>query len=498
VQNSYDTRALAEADRILVNYIMHAIASNTLAPDHLRAAIFRVHELGFIDLAKRIERRVGRWIATAYEDAPRAAPPIVEEQKIEPLPFALTEGQENAAAAVRRIKSKSGYGLCVIAGFAGVGKTTLIRALAAEHGTPIVITPTGKAALRVREATSLHAETIHRWIYKPKEDEKTGTVRFVRRLPDDIAVPRSRLVILDEASMVSPELWKDVNTICTQLGLCLVLIGDGFQLPPVLPPNSPPFSVLLPEFAAAWKAERIEMTEVLRQAQGSPVIRASMGLRNGLGIRALAELPRLDTSQLWGCLVETYRNGGVTICHRNVTRFQLNAGARAMLGIYDEMPQKGEPLMVLKNAYEAGVMNGESFAFEGWSSAPESYERVFDKYKPVEEDARFGATKIGKATVTIALEELHGRLTAGPKAIEIAASNWARMQGVYLGDSVAPHVHVNFGYAWTSHKSQGSQWPFVLVIVEPSVRLNEEDGRRWMYTSLTRAQTMAAVYIGKI
>jgi hypothetical protein len=46
--------------------------------------------------------------------------------------------------------------------------------------------------------------------------------------------------------------------------------------------------------------------------------------------------------------------------------------------------------------------------------------------------------------------------------------------------------------------SQGSQWPYVVVVIEPSVRLNEEEGRRWAYTSLTRAQIMAAVYIGRI
>jgi exodeoxyribonuclease-5 len=215
-------------------------------------------------------------------------------------------------------------------------------------------------------------------------------------------------------------------------------------------------------------------------------------------MRALSELQRVDLTQLASTAVAVHKAGGVTICHRNVTRAQLNAGIRWTLGIQDEMPQVGEPLMVLKNAYESGVVNGESFPFEGWTQAPEGYERVFDRYKPVEEDTRFGATTIGKSTVTVSVEELHGRLTAGPRAISIAASKWARMNSVFSGDTQAGHVHTNFGYAWTAHKSQGSQWPYVFVVIEPSVRLDEEEGRRWTYTSLTRASVNAAVYIGRV
>src|SRR5262249_10606000 len=153
---------------------------------------------------------------------------------------------------------------------------TLIRVLGQEHGKPKIVTPTGKAALRVREATGLDAGTIHRWIYKPVVDPKTGVLKFARREGNDLDIPASRLVILDEASMVGPDIWKDVRQVCEQHDLKLIVIGDGFQLPPVQVRGAPMFSVLTPEFATQLGAERIEMNEVLRQAQGSPVIRASM------------------------------------------------------------------------------------------------------------------------------------------------------------------------------------------------------------------------------
>lgn len=482
------------------NQIIHAIAANRLTATELRDALFRLHAMGFVQLAQRIERRVGRWIAqqthTEIEvPRPAAAPEIFD---IEPLPFALTEGQERAREAVQRVMKTRGFAMCVIAGFAGTGKTSLLRALASEWGRPTVITPTGKASLRVREATGLFASTIHRWLYKPVENEKTGETTFKRRALEDVPLTPSRLVIMDEASMLGIDIWKDVYTTCKQLDLKLVLVGDSFQLPPVQAPNLPPFSAMTVEFAAACKADRIEMTEVLRQAQGSPVIRASMALRAGEGLHALRELPHPNPNEVDGVAVAVHKAGGVTICHRNITRLARNAAVRMGLEIYDEMPQIGEPLLALKNVPEAGVVNGEAFSFEGWIKQPEIFERVTDRYKPAEEDTRFGATTVKRSTVTLSLEELHGRLTVGARPIQIAAAQWARLNRVTSGDSAAHHVSANFGYCYTAHRAQGSQWPYVFVIIEPSVRFNEEEGRRWVYTSLTRAQEMAAVFIGRI
>jgi ATP-dependent exoDNAse (exonuclease V) alpha subunit len=59
-----------------------------------------------------------------------------------------------------------------------------------------------------------------------------------------------------------------------------------------------------------------------------------------------------------------------------------------------------------------------------------------------------------------------------------------------------PVLHANYGYCFTAHKAQGSEWPWALVVLERSVNLGTEDGLRWCYTALTRAKTMAAVFQG--
>jgi hypothetical protein len=507
------------------NRLVNEIACGDLPPAQLREALGQLHALGFDRLAERIEHRVRRQLRTSYTrfthyeqeeiktaplaviDTPLVAAPA-PAPTFEPAPqqlpdipaITLTAGQEQAVEAVRRTTAKSGAAACFIVGFAGTGKTTTLRVLAKEFGAPIVVTPTGKAALRVKEATGLDARTIHRWIYKPVENPKTGAITFVRRT-DDVEVPPSRLVLLDEASMVGPEVWKDVWDTCQMYGLKLVCVGDGFQLPPVQPPNAAPFSILTEDFAMSLNAERAELTEVLRQAAESPIIRASMELRNGGGIRSFRELYRVQTHEFTQVAVATYQTGGVLICHRNNTRFKINASVRAALGITDWQPQPSEPLLILKNTYSVGLVNGESITFDGWHKSPDNPTRVKDNWKHVEEDAHFGGILVGgKSTLpaTLAVEELHGRLTTGLGAISTAAGHWARPHQLFLGDTVAPHLHANFGYCYTGHKSQGSQWPYALVVLESSIRLNEDDGRRWAYTSITRAAKATAIYFGNI
>ncbi len=488
---------LTDQQRIETVNIIHAIAKDLLQGGELRGAMFRLHELGFVAFAKRLEQRL--WRSTVEVSEPVSTPVVTAPKPPLVLPGKLTQGQELGYEMSRRVASSYGHACGIIVGFAGVGKTTLIKVLGHEHGAPMAIAPTGKAALRIREATGLEARTIHRWIYKPVVDPKTGVLKFARREGNDLEIPHSRMVILDEASMVGPLVWKDVRQVCEQHDLKLIVIGDGFQLQPIQEREAPPFSVLTPEFAAELGAERVEMTEVLRQAQDSPVIRASMALRAGWGVNAFRELDKFDRSNFGSAAMNCHKWGGITICHRNATRYQLNAMFRQSLGIYDEMPQAGEPLLVLKNAYEVGLVNGESITFDGWAHEPMQYTRVFDRYKNKEENTRFGGAFVGDGiTATLSIEELHGRLESGPTPIEIAASRWARTENVLSNDRVASHVHANFGYVYTAHKSQGSQWPGVLVVIEPSIRLDEEDGRRWAYTAITRAQQTAGVCLEKL
>ena len=84
----------------------------------------------------------------------------------------LTEGQEKAYQSIQKCINKweGKPRVHVICGFAGTGKTTLLRVFEKELPQhPVVLTPTGKAALRVKEATGIEAITMHRYPPSMKE-----------------------------------------------------------------------------------------------------------------------------------------------------------------------------------------------------------------------------------------------------------------------------------------------------------------------------------------
>jgi ATP-dependent exoDNAse (exonuclease V) alpha subunit len=411
----------------------------------------------------------------------------------------LTNGQYRASEATRAAQARPGRQLLAVVGYAGTGKTTLIRTLADSLGTPLVCAPTGKAALRVQEATGLDACTIHRWLYTPGID-KYGHLSFIARPMDELWIPSSKLVIIDEASMVQLTAWTDLWKAAEYHQLKVIAIGDGFQLSPVKEKDATNFSLLNPYHIKSMGGEVIELTEIVRQAMDSPVIRASMKLRQGSesATAALRELPQIEPKDLLDISLETRKSGGVIICHTNVTRHKINAAMRQLYG--GETAQPGEPLLVLQNNYDVELYNGEQVEFEDWwVDQPGSSTHIVDKWSGEVADVDYRAARVNGYDVLLCCQELEGALKKiGTMAIAKGAENYARANDLYKDGALMPHLHANFGYCYTAHKSQGSEWPFALIMVEPTIKLQTEDGRRWAYTAITRAKEMAAIYQGRI
>lgn len=412
--------------------------------------------------------------------------------------FRPNAGQAKALEAIHEHAKRPGRQLVVLAGYAGTGKTTCLRELGKSLGDPAIVTPTGKAALRVTQATGLPAQTIHRWLYQTQEGPD-GKLKFQQKPAEKLHIPQCKTVLIDEASMLGASLWADLWRVAQRFDLKIVLVGDGFQLPPVQERGSPPFSVMEPDFAAHHDGTRCELTEVLRQAQDAPIVRASMDLREGLGARALTELPKVTRDGLFATAVATYQAGGVVIAHTNMTRFRVNAGLHGYFFPGVAGPAPGEPLMVLRNNYDVDMLNGEQVTFEGWVKAPADDVSVQDRYTGKQAAVHFGHGRVNGRDVVLCLEEIDGALPdIGGLTLTIAAERWARQHGVYGNDGeLAPFLQANYGYCYTAHKAQGSEWPWALVLLEPSVKLGETDGRRWAYTAITRAKQNAAVFYGR-
>jgi ATP-dependent exoDNAse (exonuclease V) alpha subunit len=419
----------------------------------------------------------------------------------------LTQGQELALRAIQEVGQShpDGGGIVVISGYAGTGKTTLLRTLAEDEDLT-VLAPTGKAAVRASEvAPSVDAQTIHRWLYDVEEDPQTGKLRS--RVRADVMTPRNKTVFIDEASMVTFTVFRDLYKTAVNAGLNLVFLGDGFQLPPVeFQEKYRDFSVLASDSPAHY---RVEMTEVVRQALDSPIIRASMELRDlRSNLEALSALGTVKPSQVAEVGARTFENDGATICHRNATRHKLNNEIRQALGITHEKVQPGEPLMVIANSYDLDVFNGEIVTVRSTPQlvgdksvivrdrfANESlnmwfYETLVDTphgpRKVLFADREvFGTSgKIGQKFIRRAGMDLSRTMTLNEMRATGEAISYEILQGV----KGTEHLNANLGYALTAHKAQGSEFPAVVVCIEDSVRLHDREGRRWAYTALTRAK----------
>jgi hypothetical protein len=251
---------------------------------------------------------------------------------------------------------------------------------------------------------------------------------------------------------------------------------------------------------------KAHLTEITRQALDSPILRASMVLRESSRIdTALKDLNRVFMRKFDETCLKVYQAGGAVIVHKNDTRHKINRVVRKQLGYGPDIQEK-EPLLVLRNTYEIDRFNGEVVTFGGWHKYDATPIPVVDRFKSITQNMSFGCGLVDGEKVLLSPEQIHGEAWEMNQGVIFKASRryygdnyhdeeldgplYIQAQGdskksIYVGP---PHLHTNFGYALTAHKSQGSEWNEVLVLIETSTRPTSYEGRRWLYTAITRAK----------
>jgi exodeoxyribonuclease-5 len=302
----------------------------------------------------------------------------------------------------------------VFAGHAGSGKTSLIPHIENMFYNVIVVTYTNKAALVLRNKGILGAITIHRLMYA-LEDEKLMTWK-----KKDFLLDRPQLIIVDEASMVGEKIRKDLES----YGIPVLYVGDPFQLPPVK------------ESGSIMDDADFTLTEIHRQAKGSPIIQVATAIREG------RRYPDVDQYDLTDEEISSYE---VVLCLSNAKRFQLNERIRAFRG-FEGRPQVGERVVMAKTDYDLGIYAGEPGTITHVDRY--LYRVLFDGQ---EEDVGMGYCKF----------------------LELGDNPYS--------DDFRGKRCLDFGYAITVHKAQGSQYDSVLYWDE-----RRADARH-RYTGATRA-----------
>jgi len=366
------------------------------------------------------------------------------------LGFTYSSGQEAALHAVQTwLRTPKAPSVFRLFGYAGTGKTTLAKTIAADLPRVAFAAFTGKAAAVLRAKGCEGAQTIHQLIYRRVGDETTRQPRFVRK--DDFELAGIALIIIDECSMVDAKLGEDLLS----FGKRILVLGDPAQLPPV---NGTGF------FTNA--KPDILLTEIHRQAADNPIIALATHVRQGgklaPGIHGDSRvLPALDVDP------DVVLKADQVLCGRNATRCRLNTRIRELRGQRASWPVTGDKLVCLRNNHSRGLLNGEIW-FIAAVLPPE--------------DPR---------AIRLVLRSEDG--TIGDKEVRVHEAFFAGTGDKLTEAERRGLDEFTYGYALTVHKAQGSEWNHVVLFDEGDAF--RDDARTFRYTGLTRAAKSITVVL---
>jgi len=375
-----------------------------------------------------------------------------------------TGGMELAPEQVDAVRLALTSKVAVLTGGPGCGKSFTVRsvvALAQARGARVVLAaPTGRAAKRLAELTGHEARTIHRLL----ELRPGGDAAYDRDRPLE-----ADLVVVDEASMVDLLLAnKLVKAVAP--GTHLLLVGDVDQLPSVGAGE-----VLRDLLAEATGVPRVRLTKVFRQAETSGVVSNAHRINRGDYplVRDLPDFflfPVEDAEEAAALTVDV-------VARRIPARFGLD-------------PRRDVQVLapMHRGAAGAGMLNGllQEALTPARAGMPERrvggrVYRVGDKVSQIRNNYDKGANGVFNGTL--------GRITAiDPEAQTVTVRTDEDEDIVYEPAELDELIHA---YAMTIHRSQGSEYPAVVVPMTMSAWMMLR--RNLLYTAVTRAKKLVVL-----
>ena len=367
----------------------------------------------------------------------------------------------------------------VIAGYAGSGKSTTVRFIISalsEYGIDpekdVVYTSyTGKACMVLKEKGNKNVKTLCKLIYnyKPKPD---GT--FFRTLKQTIEY---KVVVVDEVSMVPLSMIEQLS----KYNCYCICLGDPFQLPPI---NKDEDNHLL-------DSPHIFLSQIMRQAKESEIIRLSMDIREQKTLqyykgKDIQVLPKSELSQ--GML--TWADE--VLVAKNDTRFKINQLLRKLNGKEGE-PQVGDKIIFLHNYWDilsCPTEDGERYPIVNGTIGYLTGVPFPTGFKVPAWCGKEGFVNFISSNVKTELNEMYNNLDLDSHMLQTNKPCLDTVTRYRLKKNRKRHypdpMEVAYGYAITGHKSQGSQWDKVLVI-EENFPFQHEEHARWLYTCVTRS-----------
>lgn len=370
------------------------------------------------------------------------------------------------------------HGLLVLTGGPGTGKTTtintMIRFFESEGMSILLAAPTGRAAKRMTEATGYEAQTIHRLLevnVNPEETENSGGFLRNRQNPLEADV-----IIIDEMSMVDLILMHALLSAVIP-GTRLILVGDVDQLPSVGPGS------VLKDIIASCRFPVVTLTRIFRQAGESDIIVNAHKINAGEPVipdnksRDFFFLRRQDADTIIGIVIMLIQKKLPKYVGADQNEIQVMTptrkgllGVERLNGILQKYLNPEEPKKAQRE------INGRLFR-EG-----DKVMQIKNNYQlEWEVSTKFGLT-VDKGTGVFNGDM--GVITEINEYTETIEVEFDESRKVKYGFDMAEELEL--AYAITVHKSQGSEYPAVIIPLLPGPKLLYN--RNLLYTAVTRAK----------
>jgi exodeoxyribonuclease V alpha subunit len=397
-----------------------------------------------------------RGLVSSSPDYPPMNLPELIQWAAEKTGKALAESQQRAVVAALQNRC------LIITGGPGVGKTTILHViltiLRSKNIKVVLAAPTGRAAKRLTESTGLEAKTLHRFL------EYQGSGNWGRNRARPLA---GDLFVVDECSMIDTPLMAQFLAALPE-DARLLLVGDADQLPSVGP------GMVLYDLIRSGKLPCVPLTEIFRQAATSRIITSAHEINRG-------QLPELKPSR------ESDFFFLEAMTREDISQTIVDLVQRRLPSRYQLDPMKDIQVLTPMNRHSLGT-HALNETLQAAINPPSDM-----KY----EIERFGITfRVGDKVIQTH-NNYEKEVFNGDLGHIVSMETEPLKMGVrFEGDRFVEYEpgeldELQLAYAMTIHKSQGSEFPCVIIPMSSQHYVLSE--RSLIYTAITRAKKLVVL-----